>query len=205
MNPAQQLTRNALGEIQAESLPRCDEDQLRSAHTLRIAVGNKSRVGKDTFADRVTCLAGGSRFAFASRLYDVTRAIQAALGVPTEKDPALLQTVGTMLRTHYSPDIFVRATMDAIDAVTTEAPWSNLIVTDLRQVNEFEALKKDGFVTVRVVRADRVIDRDPNHSTETELDNTPFDYVITNDGTMDEYIENIDAVVAHILLVRYAA
>lgn len=166
---------------------------------LRIALGCESRVGKDTFADRVQEIHGGVKIAFAERLYAICNNIQATFGFPVQKDPTLLQRQGTELRAYYGDDVFASRVAEQIVSLVESNPDINVLVTDLRSPVEYDALVKLGFTTVRVIKPDRVIDRDPNHPTEIGLRNHEFDYVILNDGTMEQYYEQIDAVVSAVM------
>lgn len=172
---------------------------MSSAIGLRIALGCESRVGKDTFADRVQEIHGGVKIAFAERLYAICNNIQATFGFPVQKDPTLLQRQGTELRAYYGDDVFASRVAEQIVSLAKSNPDVNILVTDLRSPVEYDALVKLGFTTVRVIKPDRVIDRDPNHSTEIGLRNHEFDYVILNDGTMEQYYEQIDAIVSAVM------
>ena len=71
----------------------------------------------------------------------------------------------------------------------------NWIITDTRFPNEIEAVKKRGGITIRVNR-DYVLTGGPEdpkkqHESETALDNAEFDYVIDNNGTIEELIEEV--------------
>ena len=67
--------------------------------------------------------------------------------------------------------------------------YPNWIITDMRFLNEMEAVKKRGGITIRVNR--NLEESKDQHESETELDNAEFDYVITNDGTIEELIEKV--------------
>lgn len=65
---------------------------------------------------------------------------------------------------------------------------SKWIITDCRFSNEAEAIKSRGGLLIRVNRGTP----DKNaHISETALDNFPFDYTITNNGTIEELSEKV--------------
>jgi hypothetical protein len=66
------------------------------------------------------------------------------------------------------------------------------IITDLRFTNELEAVTRRGGITIRINRNNgtRAVDIH-NHISETALDNAEFDYVIENDGTLEELVEKV--------------
>lgn len=68
----------------------------------------------------------------------------------------------------------------------------NWIITDMRFPNEMEAVVEKGGITIRVNRDNgtRTIDTNP-HPSETSLDNAKFDYVIENDGTIEDLVEKV--------------
>lgn len=172
-------------------------DNRNAYRGLRIAVGHQARVGKDTFADRVKSICDVTVLSFAGALYEVTESIQSILGRSVKKDPVLLQKQAMLMREHYGEDVWVDKVLTVVNAV--DNPDTNIIVTDLRFPNEMAALKKNGFITIKIVRSDRPIDRDPTHVSEVALSAAEFDYVITNNGTLEEYYAEIDKVLMRII------
>lgn len=160
--------------------------------SLRIALGHQARVGKDTFAEHLINTRGGRAVSFAAPLYQITTGVQQFYQQEIKKDAALLQTMGELMRQHLGADVFVNAAVQTIQRIITESPDENIIVTDMRYPNEFARLKQLGFVTIKIVRPDRPIDRDPNHPSEVSLADAEFDYVIVNDGTREEFLQKID-------------
>lgn len=83
----------------------------------------------------------------------------------------------------------------------TEVVYPNWIITDMRFENELKAVKDRNGITIRVNRPFRPYDkkqpllegiqRTSVHPSETALDNAEFDYVIDNNGTMEELIEKV--------------
>lgn len=61
----------------------------------------------------------------------------------------------------------------------------NLIITDVRFLNEVEEIKKSGGVVIKIDRDIDPIEND--HGSESELLNfNEFDFIINNNGTLDE-------------------
>jgi hypothetical protein len=66
---------------------------------------------------------------------------------------------------------------------------SNWIITDLRFPNELKTIKDNGGMVIRIER--NIIDND-NHASEVSLDEyTDWDYVIKNNGTLQDYENEI--------------
>ena len=101
----------------------------------------------------------------------------------------LLQLIGTNLfREQLHPNTWVNASF----ANYLNNAW---IFTDVRFPNELEAIKKHNGITIRINRG--LVERtgkmiqEPEHISETALDNAKFDYVIENDCTIDDLIEKV--------------
>ena len=62
-------------------------------------------------------------------------------------------------------------------------------ITDMRFLNEMEAVKKRGGITIRVNR--NLEESKDQHESETELDNAEFDYVIDNNSDIQSLIEKV--------------
>ncbi|MFS8158836.1 MAG: hypothetical protein ACMG6E_01230 [Candidatus Roizmanbacteria bacterium] len=100
----------------------------------------------------------------------------------------LQQDVGIILRQHLHPDIWVipvlqqclRGAREGIDLT---------IISDCRFKNEANAIREAGGKVIRINRDIESYDgRDPNHISETDLDDYPdFDAVILNDGTIEQF------------------
>lgn len=164
---------------------------------IKIALGHQARVGKDTFADYVISRYGGKKAAFASALYKLAGTTQEFFGRPVVKDPSLLQKLGTLFRDHYHENVWVDRLVETLPTTGV------IIVTDVRFPNEMEALHNLGFVTVKIIKEDRVIDRDPNHISETALAGATFDYVIHNNGSIEEFYRKIDDLISLIKLTNH--
>jgi hypothetical protein len=76
-------------------------------------------------------------------------------------------------------------------------PWKfpDWIITDMRFPNEIAAVELREGITIRVNRDNgtRAIDVNP-HPSETALDDAKFDYTIENNGTLDELVEKVRAI-----------
>jgi hypothetical protein len=157
-------------------------------HTpFRLAFGSKSRSGKDTSVDYIkTIYPDAIVLRFATNLYKITSYIQTTLNLPVCKNPALLQACGENIRHIYGDDIFASATLSNLD------PDKSYIIADLRHKSEYMLAKAAGFTCIRINRQNRVIDRDPAHISEIDLDTTDFDYTIDNNGLIADLYVNID-------------
>lgn len=64
------------------------------------------------------------------------------------------------------------------------------LITDLRFPNELKAIKDKGGITIRVDRGGWIPD-ELQHYSEKALDGYDFDYIIDNNGTINDLIENV--------------
>jgi len=79
--------------------------------------------------------------------------------------------------------------------------WPNWIITDTRFPNELKAVKDCEGITIRINRAStemlQLKSRHGHamigtlHASETSLDNAEFDYIVNNDGTIEELTEKL--------------
>ena len=126
----------------------------------------------------------------------------------------LLQHIGTELfRNQIIDGIWVNALMseykpkeELVGTTPENIQWGevypNWIITDTRFPNELQAVKDNGGLTIKIVRpkerelvlrnANTLIDTrktlEPEHKSETALDNAEFDYVILNNGTIEDLV-----------------
>ena len=168
-----------------------------------IGVSGKKRVGKDTFFD-ITDKIYKERFTrkkFADKLKHISSIIT---GLPIDifykgdysmylpdwgmDIRTLQQKIGTeAFRNNVNPDTWVLALFSDFSSVDAESQW---IITDVRFPNEVEYIKKYGGVIIRIENDN--LDNSDTHYSETALDNyKDWDFVIKNNGTLDDYEETI--------------
>ena len=169
----------------------------------------KKRAGKDTFAAELLDWFGYRRVAFADPLRNTlldldpwiaetnrlggharTRRLSwivEELGWELAKEEIpevrrLMQAHGHAIRTHVDPTVWLSAAM--AKAQVLRADGEPVVITDCRYQNEADAIKAAGGVLVRVVRPGQA-DGD-RHITEVDLDERETDYVVQNDGTLED-------------------
>lgn len=163
---------------------------------FKLAFGHKARCGKDTAAEYIEkiLIQKGykvKKLKFAKYIYEISEFIQKYLNKPIIKDPNLLQLLGNSLRNLYDLNIWVDALYKEYIQSINDG-YNIIIITDLRYPNEYDMLKNLGFIFIKINRLNRIIDRDPNHISEIALNNHNFDIIIDNNGSIDEYINNIN-------------
>ncbi|MBC9714512.1 hypothetical protein H9Y04_18300 [Streptomyces sp. TRM66268-LWL] len=186
------------------------------------ALMGRARTGKDTVARRLVSEWSFTRVAFADPLKDMAHGLDpivmyepAGYGpVPVRLSDAVrrwgwekakddcpeirrtLQRLGQAAR-EQDPNHWVSLAMDKI---TVADRWNlPVVVTDVRHVNECEALKNRGFTLVRVIRPGApALGTNAQHESETALDNYPADVTISNVGSLNDLHCAADRLVQYI-------
>jgi hypothetical protein len=135
--------------------------------------------------------------------------------IPAEPKPtAQLIEYGQAMR-NIDPNVWVRPTMNRIRHHNDIRAQAGLdmpahIFTDIRQPNEYEAVKNSGAVMVKIVRpewmrvetmlelGEEVSTDVLNAPTERHLDNFGYDYIIYNDGTIKDLERQVTELVYQI-------
>jgi len=101
-----------------------------------------------------------------------------------------LQKLGTAVRKEIDPEFWVKALFNTYHN-------GNVIIADVRFPNEAEAIKARGGIIFRIERYGAGAG---NHISETALDNyDKFDYIIDNNGTLEDLFNTVKAIVQHTL------
>ena len=113
----------------------------------------------------------------------------------------LLQKLGTeAMRDGLHENVWVNALFSDYVPVVKEwdefgndtlVEYPSWCITDMRFPNEMEAVVAKGGITIRVVRQGTVTG---THPSETALDDAEFDYEIINDGTIEDLVEKVRAI-----------
>lgn len=119
------------------------------------------------------------------------------------KPRTLLQDIGNDVRTKINPDFFINRIIDDIKVLSNYA--SVIIISDARLPEEIDKIN-DNFPNVTNFRITKNINQNgldlkqANHITETALDNyNKFDYVIENNGTIDDLEKQIKNILDKII------
>lgn len=118
----------------------------------------------------------------------------------------LLTKIGTdLFRYQFHPDTWVNATFADYKKVDQKVPgnmsisellrpvYPQWIISDVRFPNELKAIKDRGGICIRVLRPLPRLPIEPDpHISESALDNSDdFDYMVINDGTIDDLVEKV--------------
>ena len=116
---------------------------------------------------------------------------------------------------HIPNNSFGNRQLDDVDDIPYEYP--NWIITDTRFPNEADAVKSRDGINIRIERDDYVFDEsgkriiptkeyvntnNKQHESETALDDYSFDYVIDNNGTIEDLIIKVKEILIKENIIR---
>lgn len=155
----------------------------------KLALIGKMRSGKDTVADYLAVEYGYRKIPLALGVYKVAHDIFGMSG----KNRKLLIDIGAALR-GIDENVW-------IDHVLRLAGTSkNVIVSDVRYLNEYEVLKEHGYTFIKVYAPDALrIQRGADeayiaHPTECYLDHIEADWMLVNNGSTADLYDQVDAI-----------
>jgi dephospho-CoA kinase len=189
----------------------------REVSVVKIAITGKMRSGKDTVANHLYIRHSFNRVAFGDALKKNAHATFPWVS-EFSKPRALYQAYGQLMR-QIDPDVWIKhaeqAVKGAIDfRVHTGAEKVGVVITDVRQQNEVDWCRANGFTLIRVtapdedriarakIAGDDFIEADLEHETESHIDGFAVNAEIINDGTIDDLKAQIDEIIAKINEVK---
>jgi dephospho-CoA kinase len=181
----------------------------REVSIFKIALTGKLRAGKDEVAQHLYIKHGFNRIAFGDALKK--EALAVFPWIPQNSKPrALYQKFGQLMR-EIDPDVWIKHAERSVNGtidfrVNTGHERVGIVITDVRQQNEVDWCRANGFTLIRVTAPDEVrIARavaagddftvhDLAHETELAIDGFAVDYEIVNDGSVDDLKAQIDEI-----------
>lgn len=164
-----------------------------------ICISGKAQHGKDTTAGMMkTALEGMGHTVLIAHYGDLLKYVcRAFFGWNGEKDAygrSLLQKVGTGIVREQRPNFWVDFIKDLLSMFPNE--WDFVIIPDSRFPNEIESLKQAGLSVIHLrVRRENfespLTTEQQNHPSETALDHVVPDFLIVNDGTLEDLYNKV--------------
>ena len=171
-----------------------------------ILIGGKARSGKDTLADFLTeNLEKQGKKVFKIQVGQYIKYYAMKYfgwdGEEETKPRDLLIELGTeIIRKKIDPDFHIDRLIQDIKVLSYF--YDTFVVSDIRFPVEIEKPKKefDNVTTIKMIRnSDELNDAQKSHVTETGLDDfNSFDYVIENEGSLEELKEKAMKIVKEI-------
>ena len=154
-----------------------------------MAFSGKMHVGKTTSADYLVRNYGFIKLSFAGKLKEIAKDLWPEQFECGQKPRKLLQDLGMKMR-EIDQDVWVKYLVRIVRSLPKE---SNIVVDDLRFMNEYKVLKNEGFFIVRIVREVPPSPFD-DHPSEKEVEQMPYDLLLQNTGTLDMLYEKLDKI-----------
>lgn len=169
--------------------------------------------GKDTVGKHLEDAHHWSREAWAGKLKAVARSLwdlhhSQVDGTIEQKETMderwgvtprhLLQALGTEVARHAHPETWIRFLLRQLaEFEASELAADQLLegwaICDCRFPNEADAIRKHGGIVVRVVRPESGTGQFEDHASEIGVSAIKADYVILNDGSLDDLHATVDA------------
>lgn len=116
-------------------------------------------------------------------------------GQKDEHGRHLLQYVGTDVIRRQNPNYWIDFVKDIIIMFSNN--WDYILIPDARFPNEITRMFCSNFRTIsvrirRINYTSKLTEEQQQHESETALDNYPFDYYMTNDGTLKDIAKEIN-------------
>jgi dephospho-CoA kinase len=181
----------------------------REVSVVKIAFTAKLRAGKDTAAHHLYIQHGFDKVAFGDALKRIAHETFSWVS-EFSKPRALYQNVGQLMR-EIDSEVWIKhaemAVQGAIDfRVNTGAEQIGIVLTDVRQQNEVDWCRANGFTIIRItspdedriarakIAGDDFNEADLAHETESHIDGFAVDYEVTNDGSLDDLKRKVDEI-----------
>lgn len=189
--------------------------------TPRIALTGKLRSGKSMASTHLFVTYGFSELSFGTRLKmaadelffnssvyksdDIERG-----GLRAKKPRKMYQDFGQAMR-KLDDNIWIDHVESAMKTREDSRSTKGIVIDDLRQPNEYQWAKDNGFIIIRINAPDDVrrkralsagddfVDEDLIHETESHVDTFVVDYEIDNDGGYAEFIIKFDEIVKDVI------
>lgn len=181
--------------------------------TTKIALTGKMRSGKSRAADHIQYRHDFVTLAFGDDLKRIFHELNPWVS-EMPKPRAEYQRFGQEMRRLYGDDIWIKHVERRIGILSKSFEMFtdklNVVVTDLRQPNEYEWARANGFTIIRIsapealrreraaFAGDKFSDEDWTHDTEMHVDSFEVDYEIVNDGNFDELHAKVDEIMGEI-------
>ena len=165
---------------------------------MKIAIIGKMRSGKSVACDYIKNKLNAEKFEFSDPVKEVSKIIFN----DKVKNRENLVKIGQHMRKmdkNIWVNIIERRMNDHLDT-------NSIVVSSIRQQNEYDMLKKNGFIFIKIetlksLRIERCLknkdvdfEAQINSNLENDLDNFEYDYLIKNNGTLEEFYRQIDLI-----------
>lgn len=187
---------------------------------MKLALTAPLRAGKSQAAGYLSMYYDFQKFAFSDELKAAFH--RAFPSVPEKPKPRAVIKFGQWAREAFGENVWIDACMAKVDAYTalfsrkcdcglSPSLKNRVLIEDVRQQNEYDRLRAEGFTIVRITAPEELrIERARkagddfdlaalDHPTEKALQTFEVDYEIVNDGTYEQLYAKLDALMEAML------
>jgi predicted kinase len=175
----------------------------KSEDNIRIGLIGTMGTGKTYLANHLVNNHNFTKIALADKLKAIAYEMFGVKGKDGE-DRLILQGIGSDFR-KYDPDVWLKYYLNVVQ-IREQYGFKRVVTDDVRYLNEAAALKKNGFILIRVAASPEIVKARldalyPNrpaeasvHASETEQEAIKADYLVENNdvnGPLDlaEYLK----------------
>lgn len=101
-----------------------------------------------------------------------------------------------------SGNIWIRLFDIHIANLSKKKKYPKVVISDVRFLDEAIAIKEQNGFIIQVYRDTHVDETTASHSSETSMSDIEADYVINNNGSLEELFQNADDILADINIIR---
>ena len=169
-------------------------------------LSGRARSGKDTVASNIKNYYKNNKVITLSYGYyikDYAKRILQKEITEENKPREFLQQLGTnLIRYKIDETFFIKRMIEDIDIFSYF--YDKIIISDARLKSEIDLIKEkfENTITIKIDRPnfENELTKDQkNHQTETDLNNySNYDYILTNDGNLDELKEKTESILGDV-------
>ncbi len=163
---------------------------------ILIGICGKARHGKDTIADHLVRSHNFYKGSFAIPVKEFAvrhfnLEPEEVYGEKTEKSRWILQAIGNGCREEFGKNVWIDKLFNTIAGVEA------VVISDVRYVNEAEAIKARGGYIIKVERPDAPkIEHGADHPSEMEMETVVPNYSLHNDWDLAQLYSRVDGILA---------
>lgn len=178
-----------------------DKVLYRNGRPLKIALIGGARTGKDTIAEYLGSKADFKRLAFGDKLKELM--YKTFIGLPQEPKPRNVMIEFGQACRKINPNVWIDQLHKTYNMYNSIG-YENFVITDVRQPNEIEYCRNNGYLIVKVEASkDAQVERalaggevlDPNNILDTlALQFEDYDFKIENNGSLLDLYKQVDQI-----------